>query len=102
MTPASRSVLARAEADRDEGLADRDDHDQPVPLEKCAGCQPPAADIDEERPEEADRGAQRSRAPTSSRRRRTRQRGSTPRHRGSQERCEARRERSGRARAESA
>ena len=55
MTPASRSVLARAEADRDQGLADRDDHDQPVPLDEVRRRQPPAADVDDERPEEADR-----------------------------------------------
>ena len=34
ITPASSSVLARAEADRDQRLADRDDHDQPVPLDE--------------------------------------------------------------------
>src|SRR5438034_713243 len=47
--------VPRPEADRDQGLTDRNDHDQPVTLDEVRGLHAPAARAAEERPEQADR-----------------------------------------------
>ena len=44
----------RAEADRDQRLADRNDHDQPMTLDEVRGLHAPAAHVGQERTEEAD------------------------------------------------
>jgi hypothetical protein len=51
---AERSV-SRAEADRDEGLSDGDDHDQAVPLDEVGWFHAPAPRTGEHRPKQADR-----------------------------------------------
>ena len=52
--PAPSSVLARAEPDRDERLAERDDHDQAMPLGEMRRVDTPAAHAAEQRPDEPD------------------------------------------------
>jgi hypothetical protein len=44
-----------AEPDRNQGLANRNDHDQPVPLDGVRWPHPPATQAAQERPEQADR-----------------------------------------------
>ena len=46
--------VRRCEADRDQRLTDRDDHDQPVPLDEVGRFHAPAGQIGEQRPEEPD------------------------------------------------
>ena len=62
ITPVPSPAASRAEADGDQRLADRDDHDQPVPLDEVRGLQAPAAHATEQRPEEADCRAPRAKA----------------------------------------
>ena len=52
--PGAESAASLAKADRDQGLADRDDHDQPVTLDEVRRLHAPAAHPDEERHEIAD------------------------------------------------
>ena len=47
-------MLSRSEADGDQRLSDRNDHDQPVTLDEVRGLHAPAAHATEERPEKAD------------------------------------------------
>ena len=50
----AESGAAFPKADGDQGLADRDDHDQPVTLDEVRGLHAPAAHPTEQRPEQAD------------------------------------------------
>ena len=52
--PGGEPDASLPEADGDEGLADRDDHDQPVTLDEVRRLDPPAADPGEQRSDEAD------------------------------------------------
>ena len=62
ITPASSRCLARPESDRDQRLADRDDHDQPVPLDEVRGLHAPAAHDRQERRDDSRRRARPARA----------------------------------------